>query len=137
MKTLSNPLLKITAPPLGVLILHIFATEFGLYESFWWFDIPMHFIGGLGVAVAIIEILNIFVAEKKLVIESLILKTLFIIGLTALFAVAWEFLEFFLDFYYSAGMQSSLTDTMKDLSMGIIGANVIAGLVLLKSYFKK
>lgn len=136
MKLLNNQLLKISFPPLLLLAIHVLVTELGIYEKFWWFDIPMHFLGGVLIAISVAVFLNHFKQENKLSIQSVVLKILFIISLTALFAVSWEILEFFIDQFFNAHMQASVIDTMKDLSMGIIGGNVIAISILIKSFAK-
>ncbi len=121
----NNLLLKITTAPFAVLILHIFADLTGLYENYWWMDIPLHFLGGVAIAIASYFLLEYFTQTKKLSINSLALKSLIIISLVALSAISWEFLEYFLDFYFATEMQPSILDTMKDLAMGLFGGFVV------------
>ncbi|HEX3095588.1 MAG TPA: hypothetical protein VHQ20_00530 [Patescibacteria group bacterium] len=137
MKLLNNDLFTIALPPIVLLVLHVLITEVGLYERFWWFDIPMHFLGGILVALAVLGVLNHFVQEKMLMINSLALKILIVVSVTALFAVSWETMEFLSDIYFNTGLQASLSDTMKDMSMGIIGASVVSLVLYLKSLSKK
>lgn len=134
---LNNALVKIAFPPALLLVLHLFVTEVGLYERFWWFDIPMHLLGGILIAISVISVLNYFEKEKMLTLNSLALKILIIISVTALFAVSWEVMEYLSDFYGSTNLQASLSDTMKDLCMGIIGANIVTITLYIKSLFKR
>lgn len=130
---LNNYLLKISTAPLAVLILHIFATVTGLYEQFWWFDIPMHFLGGAAIALAAHFILNHFQSQGVYTNRSIILRCLLLVGLVAVAAIAWENLEFLLDVYGQTTMQPSLLDTMKDMAMGLIGGSIVA--LILEIFF--
>lgn len=132
MKIINNSLFRISFPPIILLAIHVVVTKAGLYERFWWFDIPMHFVGGVLVAISITLLLQIFSQEKKIVLNSKILEFLIIISITSLFAVSWEFMEFFFDFYFSSHMQGNMTDTLKDLCMGLLGAYIVAVAVISK-----
>lgn len=129
----NNQLLKISFPPIILLALHVLVTKTGLYERFWWFDIPMHFAGGVLVAIALLFFFNHFIEDKKLTISSDVLKVLLIVALTTLFAFSWEVMEYSFDLYFTTGLQGSLTDTMKDISMGIMGAYVVSAITIFKS----
>lgn len=132
----NNLLLKITTAPFAVLILHIFADLTGLYENYWWMDIPLHFLGGIAIAIASYFLLEYFTQTKKLSIESLALKFLIVISFVALSAIAWEFLEYFLDFYFATEMQPSILDTMKDLAMGLLGGFTVMIAQQIKLFYR-
>lgn len=117
---------KIAFFPLAVLVIHILVTMLGLYEGYWWMDIPLHFIGGIAIGFSTYYLLEDFEKRNLLIIHSKLLKILLIISVTALTAVAWEVMEYFTDFYGFTVMQASIMDTMKDLSMGIIGGTIAA-----------
>jgi hypothetical protein len=57
-----------------------------------------------------------------------------LVSITALIAVSWEFLEFIADnyIYHEVHFQPSLTDTLKDLLMGICGGYFVGALGYLK-----
>ncbi|HEX3099697.1 MAG TPA: hypothetical protein VHQ41_01855 [Patescibacteria group bacterium] len=125
-------LLKIAAPPLFVLAFHILASIAGWYENFWWFDIPLHLMGGFAVVLSASIMLNDFKAHGKFNVAWKPLNILILIGFGAMAAIAWEILEFTLDIYFHTNLQASLVDTMKDMAMGIIGGGVSAILVSIK-----
>lgn len=128
-----HQLFKITALGLVILILHGLFTIAGLYESFWWWDIPMHFLGGIAIAIASYYLLQHFEHRNLLEIRSKVIYFLIIISIVGLSAVAWEIFEFFIDqFLNLVYMQMSLKDTLKDICMGILGGNIIAALVIFK-----
>lgn len=122
----NRTLYKIIAGPFLVIILHIIATLTGWYEMFWWFDIPMHFFGGLAVAFSSSFMLNDFKARGKFKANWKPLNILILIGFAAIAAIAWEIMEFSFDLYFHTHLQPDLLDTMKDLSMGLIGGGLAA-----------
>lgn len=127
-----NSLAKIAAPFFIVLIIHIIASFANWYEIFWWFDIPMHLIGGVATAISGYYLLQDYKGRNQFSIGSISLNILIIIGFVSLAAVCWEFLEFTLDILFNADLQPSLTDTMKDLANGIIGGGLTSLAILLR-----
>jgi hypothetical protein len=112
--------------------LHYYATINSLYWSIGWFDILMHFLGGL--LMGLIAIFIFFISEKidfprnsRIVIFSVVMGFVLIVGLT------WELWELF------AGLSdviNDLGDTILDLIMDIIGG-VIAYLLTVKKIWIK
>lgn len=123
-------LLKITALGLGVLLLHSIATVLGWYDTYWWFDIPMHFLGGVAMGIASYHLLNHAGVTSTYFIPKL-MQLLLIISITGLAAVAWEVFEFNFDWFFQTHMQGNVLDTMKDMCMGIMGG-AFAGLLIFK-----
>ncbi len=121
-----NSLLKIAAGPFAVLALHIIATVTGLYQTFWWFDIPMHFLGGFFIAACAAYMLDHFQSTDQYRTTWKPLHLFLLLGLTALAAVTWEMMEFSFDEFFGSEMQPGLVDTIKDLSMGMIGGGLAA-----------
>ncbi|MFA7662971.1 MAG: hypothetical protein WCX88_03595 [Patescibacteria group bacterium] len=101
---------------------------FNIYTIFPAFDIPMHFLGGLSIGVSAIILLNIF--KSKITTPKWFLF-LWIISLTVMIAVLWEFAEFTADYFFQTQMQLSLADTMGDLLMGMLGG-MTAGIWFIK-----
>ncbi len=122
----SSSLLKIAVAPIALLVIHTLVTIFGYYESYWWLDIPMHFLGGIAIAASAYFLLQHFQELNQYSNSSKILQFLIIVSIVALSAVAWEVMEFSLDFYYLTEMQPTVQDTMKDLSIGLIGGSLTA-----------
>lgn len=98
---------------------NIFLGKLGVYNNLNWFDIPMHFLGGLFIAHGFSNFLSrksygVYSKEKWF-------KILFIISFVALVAVFWEFGENLYSFLIK-DLKLSLMDTMQDLFFGIFGA---------------
>ena len=107
--------------PIFVLATHFFLLLFfNIYEVFPWFDIPMHFLGGMAVSITYFLILGYLQKENYLRINSSI-KIIFVFALVSLTAVFWEFFEFSLEYLTGLGLQGDLNDTMLDLFLGIFG----------------
>lgn len=122
-------LLQIALGPIIVIGLHSLGTIAGWYEMWWWFDIPMHFLGGVAIAISIHGILSAFEANKQFKISWKPLKFLTLLAFVALAAVFWELFEFCLDIYFQTDMQPGVIDTIKDICMGLIGGG-LSGLVI-------
>ncbi len=122
-----SPVVKIALFAAMVLIAHICATIFGWYETYWWFDIPMHFLGGVAAAISAQFLLDDYADRKLFQSFSKPLNILILIAFATLAAVAWECMEFALDIYtHGPNFQHDLVDTMKDLCMGLIGGGLAA-----------
>lgn len=106
--------------PVFVLILHIFLLFFDVYRVLPWFDMPLHFIGGVSVSMTYFFILKYLQKENYLKINSLI-RIIFVFALVALTAVSWEFFEFSAEYITGLGLQGDLNDTMLDLFLGLFG----------------
>lgn len=92
----------------------------GFYERWWWFDIPMHILGG---AVAAWSLARFFERYKKTVLLKPLVFTLFVlVSGTALIGVLWEVYEFFLHVVTGFITQPSVADTVADLVNDLVGA---------------
>src|SRR5918994_913564 len=107
-------LIRPTGAPLFVLMIHLIALSFQLYETYPHVDIPMHFFGGVSMA---------YFLSKAFVAASLktagapltrLLGSVLIVTATCTVAVFWEFLEFVLSWALATDLQGSLADTTKD-----------------------
>ncbi|HMP67511.1 MAG TPA: hypothetical protein PKA60_02070 [Candidatus Paceibacterota bacterium] len=103
---------------LTVAVLHYFATIHSLYWSIGWYDIMMHFLGGL--LIGLIAFLFFFTSDKihypkdnKIVIFVTVIGVVLVVGL---FWELWEIFVGFTDTVNDAG------DTALDLIMDVIGA---------------
>jgi hypothetical protein len=123
-----------------ILLIHIPATIYLWYYTFWWIDTPMHLLGGFFVG------LLFFYLIKKFEIINLIDQNnhknnftliIFAISFGALIGILWEFYEFGIDVlilkkypYYNA-FGYILFDTLKDLFNDLVGA-LWAGIIYIK-----
>ena len=89
-----------------VLILHVYGMEHQLYAKIWWYDIILHFLGGVSIAL----FARIF--SKKWWV---------IVGTVFCAAIAWEIFEYIAGIAVLPG-QSYWPDTIKDICMGTLGS---------------
>lgn len=95
-----------------------------LDDQYPWFDIALHFLGGLGVYLIIQPYFS-----KSLIPVSHLPQAIFLIGTTILVGVLWEFAEYFgtqLLRYQGSNLQLSgdLPDTITDLVLDLLGGMV-------------
>jgi hypothetical protein len=119
-------LARMSWAPALVLLLHVIATLTGWYDDFWWFDIPLHFFGGMAITWASYELLEFFSFHNQFDSESKPLKILILIAFTALAAVFWEFMEFAFDSMLTTNFQPGLPDSIKDMCLGLLGGAIVA-----------
>lgn len=98
-------------------LVHSFAEKFFLYWKYQWFDIPVHFLGGIVCAfgIAILPFFRIRFFERHKSSIAYVCGVFFI-------GVCWEVFE------YNSGLyqleQHIVIDTLTDISMDILGAIV-------------
>ncbi len=91
------------------------ATFFHWYSLIWWFDMPMHFLGG--VTVAYISALlwlpaRVYVGDVRFSFEVIITALLF--------GVLWEALELYLSLHFGSPA-FMLTDSISDVFFDLAG----------------
>jgi hypothetical protein len=118
-----------------ILSLHTVATVRFWYWTYPWFDIPMHFLGGILAALTFIwlwrKYFPNFSPKGAEQISSLggsenLFALLLILSFVALVGVLWEFAEFLFDVFISAGgyarvVQQDAVDTLTDLLFDLLG----------------
>lgn len=111
--------------PIIVLALHTLLTITGGY--YWWSHVDkiMHVLGGMSIALSGLAVIDFFTTRGELKISNRLITATIVLGLVALAAVSWEFLEFTLDNIARTHMQPSLVDTVGDLLAGLIGGSVV------------
>jgi hypothetical protein len=120
---------------LVVLALHALATGLYWYQDLPWFDIPMHFSGGVAVALLTLAIWDLCI-EKVNFQKSVgafwrqVILAVLVLGVVALVGIAWEWYEFAFDqialvaYPNLPPAQTSLSDTMADLALDLLGGLV-------------
>lgn len=104
-----------------VLVLHTIAMERTLYFTYRWFDIPMHFLGGLALGWFSTYFLARFFPERSRAFSLFLGATLCSVLLLAL---VWEGFELIYGIAVSA--ENYLTDTMGDILIGLAGGTLAA-----------
>lgn len=97
------------------------------YYTYWWFDIPMHILGGAVIAFFIVygyKLLSLEEKSKGLTFLSLVLSVFFV-------GVVWEVYEYVIDLMYTH-LGWDPIDTGKDLIDDVIGASIVARFVIKK-----
>ena len=101
-----------------VALLHIAALELYFYWTLWWFDVLVHFLAGLWVGLGALWLIFLsgYITRFRLSHHSALFTALIPI---AVVGIGWELFEVW------AGVpieKKYLSDTVVDLSMGILGA---------------
>lgn len=121
----------------GIAILYIIGFIFRWNYSLWWYDLLLHFLGGIWVAIAANKFLR---GSTSLTFTRLNLaRPLFILAFVALVGVSWEIYEFTIDelFFEERALwraQNGNTDTMTDLMMDLLGGAVVVVYMTYRSY---
>lgn len=107
-------------------------------------DTYSHFLGGLSIAFSVHYALSLIEKKRWITIQKNILRCGIIFSVVMAIAVWWEFYEFLYDYFvdtasysYLFVMQPSITDTIKDLYMGMFGATIFCIGILYKVNNKK
>lgn len=128
-----------------VLLIFIFSVHFLAlvnfwYWEFWWFDIPMHFLGGFWVALTAVALISNFQfpISKEFINQKFLSFVIVILSLVALIGVFLEFSEFIYDIIFSSKgyfgiMQVGVGDTIGDLFFDLLGGLVFSILAKLKA----
>jgi len=96
-------------------VVHAIAMKLYLYWNLWWFDLPMHFLGGIVVALLVFTLKDLRLVSRQL------LKPFKVIIIVFLVAVTWELYEL----WAGTLMESNyIFDTALDLIMGLLGGIV-------------
>ena len=95
----------------GMFLANDIINKFHFYDTVWWVDIVMHFLGGFWVS-----LFFLYIFHDKLPKE----KHLLVISLCVIFiGVGWELFEFVMD--QIAKAPNNFSDSFSDLVLDIIG----------------
>ncbi len=113
-------------------LVNTLANQFFWYSAMWWFDIPMHFLGGafLSVFAGSVFFTRLLPLRKR---EQVVMILLFVLVI----GICWEFFEYCVQWIVKDGPQlANIPDSIKDIFMDIIGGSVASLFVLarLKRY---
>ncbi len=124
---------------LATLILFIwgvntFADQVHLYYLLWWFDIPMHILGGLWVALTSMVIYyHTGWVHRHDRSTSFVVAAMLTAALTI--GIFWEVFEYSVEHFVKLN-DNGVFDTLKDLLDDMIGA-VIASVIFIKKGYNK
>ncbi len=107
--------LSLLALILFIAVLNGLANEFSWYWRIPWFDMPMHFLGGLWLGSVALWWYTHNAVLTPLRIFLISLTTVLVVG------VLWEFFEFSVDTVVIISGQNGILDTTTDIIFDIIG----------------
>jgi hypothetical protein len=107
------------APLTVFFVAAIAAKGFGVYILYPWLDMPTHFCGGM--AITYFFLVAIAHAQARIGNIPKLIQLVASLGLTALTAVVWEFLEYLSDITWGTKMNLGVEDTLLDLFFGLLG----------------
>jgi uncharacterized BrkB/YihY/UPF0761 family membrane protein len=115
---------------LCIAILHIAGTENNLYIKFWWYDVLLHYLGGMWIALATywIAFHSRYISHPRNTIANI---ALLVIGMTMLVGLGWEIFEYYFGISLAPGEQYVI-DTTQDFIMDFLGAATIVVFVVLR-----
>lgn len=96
-----------------IFFLNLLAMKFYWYSLLWWFDIPMHYLGGVWLGLAAVY----FFPPK----EGSMRSVATIISIALFFILVWELYEFIVDENISKNT-FDIMDTLSDICFGLGGA---------------
>ncbi len=105
-----------------------------LYSWYPYFDVPMHFGGGVAMGVLALALWDHHIRSITFSVKNPWVKHIFfalcILGFVGLVGIAWEWFEFGLDEFFTVrnnwGLaQAGLSDTMADLFLDLLGGLVV------------
>ncbi|HKH44324.1 MAG TPA: hypothetical protein VKM72_06655 [Thermoanaerobaculia bacterium] len=117
--------------PVVVFGLHEVSARLGFYRAWPPLDIPIHFLGGIAIALFFGQAYRAAEEMDLLGQPAEILYGVTVFALTCSSAVFWEFTEFLSDRYLGSHMQGGLEDTLGDMLVGIVGGLVFLGVSVL------
>jgi len=110
--------------PLSVVAVYLVGLIFHLYDLFPPLDVPTHFMGGVAITYfyrSAIRNSQSFAGDVPLAVQILLAFTC-----TGTTTVLWEFYENIVDYFLGTHMVLGLTDTLKDMFLGLSGALILS-----------
>jgi hypothetical protein len=97
----------------------------GFYSGLWWWSILITFTAAIALGFVSLSVVHVL-CKKGRVSANPIFAGFLIFSFTVTLGVLWELFEFVLDIFIHSGLQKSLFDTMKDLSVNILAAIIVS-----------
>ncbi len=110
------------------------ADQTHLYYLLWWFDIPMHIMGGLWVALMSL-VIYYHSPHFKRKDRSVAFVISFALASTMVIGLFWEVFEFSVEHFVKLN-DNGLLDTLKDLVDDLIGAALATAIFIKRGYNK-
>lgn len=108
-------------------VVNVASNKFFWYQAIWWFDMPMHFAGGLAVSLLVSYVFYSFISKGLFSYR----KIIFLILATVFIGVMWEVFEYVFN-NVIGGVPWDFVDTMSDIFWDTIGS--IAGAFFINNW---
>lgn len=107
-----------------ILIFQVIAEYFYWYWRIWWFDMPMHFAGGLWAGLSILWLVFLSGKFKRNIPQSA--RSIFTIGVCSVLVIAivWEIFEYIVQIIFPHGVPYDIVDSLSDIFWGFMGGIV-------------
>lgn len=110
--------------PVSLFLAHVFASHVVAgYERFPRLDVPMHVAGGVAIAFFLGRVYRGAESDALLGRPARWVYFPVVLALATSTTVVWELAEFVSDRYAGTHAQGGLEDTLKDMTMGALGAS--------------
>lgn len=119
---------------LVILLLQVIASYFYWYWRIWWFDMLMHFAGGLWVGLSILWLY--FLSGRIVMFPQNKTISPIVVGVVAVLCVAilWEVFEYLVQVLFPQGTPYDILDTLSDIFFGFLGGTAASFVFLKKRY---
>ncbi|SFM97242.1 hypothetical protein SAMN05660284_00161 [Formivibrio citricus] len=118
--------------PLLVLAFYAIAIKgFDAYVRWPDLDIPTHFAGGMAITYVYATLLR--ESQARLGTIPALIRSLCALGMTAITAILWEFMEFGTDYFFGMVTVLGVTDTLSDLFFGLAGGSATLAMLHLRA----
>lgn len=97
-------------------VLHVVSLRLFLYWHYWWLDLPMHFLGGVVIALLVYTLYDL-----KIIRSRRLLRMMPVLLIVFVAALVWEGYEVLIGIPIE---DDYLVDTVTDLIIGVIGGFV-------------
>ena len=120
--------MKYSIPLVTVLVLHVVFLALDAY-AMTHLDTLMHLVGGIVLGLFVHGLLSCIISRGWLPDPGRVIMLLLIVTLVVTGAVFWEFYEWFSDTIFGTHLQRSVSDTIKDLFLGMCGGIIYVTVV--------
>lgn len=103
----------------------MFGEQRGIYHGLWWWEVLMTFTASLALGFTALSIIHVLHKTSRINTNP-ILAAFLVFTITLSLATLWELFEFTLDQLLNTGLQTSLIDTMQDLSISLVGSVLVS-----------
>lgn len=98
----------------------LFFGDFNINIQIW--SVFFHFLGGGAISWTVWLLSKNFASSLNLSISPPFIFAIFIVSITAVVGILWEFWEWGMDFYFGLDFLGDVNDTLFDLFMDLIGS---------------